>query len=174
MPLGQKTREELGYWTSENQRLVLAYFDIFMRHGFESKTTSRVTVAEDSFEADSLELVFQNTEENGDSEWWSFVPVSGYVEHDGRFPDYVLLFDGLRYRILSAGGARQTYDVPGSGMVEVELEYVLWDNKNQEIAASGRLRERTSTNSPHASSDLFKAVFEKMADEVIRNSPLTH
>ncbi len=49
MPLGQKTSEELAYWTSENQRLVLAYFDIFLRHGFWEKTSSDVVVPEDGF-----------------------------------------------------------------------------------------------------------------------------
>jgi hypothetical protein len=173
MPLGQKTTEELAYWTSESQRLVLAYFDIFLRHGFDQKTTSRVIVTEDSFESASLEIAFQGMEADQDTEWWSFVPVSGRVEHSGRYPDYVLIFDGLRFRIVSGGGARQTYDVPGGGKVELDLEYVLWDNQRQEIAAFGRLHQESQTSSPHPSSELFKSLFEKMAEEVIRTSPLT-
>jgi hypothetical protein len=173
MPLGQKTKEQLAYWTREDQRLVLAYFDIFLRHGFGQKTTSDVTVTEESFEADSLELDFRAVDENHGTEWWSYVPISGRVEYDGQFPDYVLIFDGLRFRIRSAGGSRQTYDVPGRGTAEVELEYVLWDNRTQEIAALGRLHEATPTSTPHPSSDLFKELFERMAEEVVRNSPLT-
>jgi hypothetical protein len=173
MPLGQKTKEERGYWTSESQRLVLSYFDIFLRHGFDLKTSSRVTVAEEDFEATGLQVEFKNIEEDRGSEWWSFVPVSGQVVHGGRTPDYVLIFDGLRFRIQSGGGARQTYDTPGGGRVEVDLEYILWDNRNQEIAAHGRLHEEAQTSSPHASSMLFKNLFEKMAEDLVRETLLT-
>lgn len=172
MPLGQKTKEELRNWTSESQRLVLAYFDIFLRHGFEEHTTSRVIVTEDRFETDSLEFAFQGIGENGDPDWWAFVPQSGRLEYGGRYPDYVLIFDGLRFFIRSGGGSRQTYDVPGGGTVEVDLEYILWDNRNQEVAANGRLHEGSQTSSPFPSSQLFKGLFEKMAEEVVRNTPL--
>jgi len=171
LPLGQKTQQELPYWTSEAQRLVLAYFDIFLRHGFSEKTASRVTVADDSTAADGLELVFQGREERGGQEWWSWLPTSGTVEYLGRTPDFVLIFDGLRFRIRSGGGARQTYDVPGGGQVEIDLEYVLWDNRNQEIAAYGRLHEESRTSSPHPSSELFRNLFLKMAEDIVKNSP---
>lgn len=173
-PLGEKMREELPYWTLESQRLVLAYFDIFMRHGFENSTDSRVIVSEDGLETDSLEFVFQSMGEEGGPEWWAFVPQSGRIAHGGRYPDYVLVFDGLRFRIQGGGTARQTYDTPGGGKVEVDLEYILWDNRNQEVAASGRLHEESYTNSPHPSSEIFKDLFQRMAAEVVRNTPLTH
>jgi len=172
MPLGQKTQDEIGYWTGEDQRLVLAYFDVFLRHGFKEKTTSNVIVTDDASEANTIEFAFQNVEESGDSDWWAFVPLSGQVRHNGEVPDYVLIFDGLRYRIRRGGGSRQTYDVPGAGMVEVDLEYVLWDNRNEVVAASGRLHEESATNSPHASSELFRGLFQKMAEEIVRHSPL--
>jgi hypothetical protein len=173
MPVGQKTREELHNWTSENHRLVLAYFDIFLRHGFDQKTRARVTVAEDGFEADSLEFSFEGMEGDNGPDWWSFVPLSGRVEHSGRYPDYVLIFDGLRFFIRSGAGARQTYDIPGGGRVEVHLEYILWDNQNQEVAAYGRLHQESQTSSPHPSSEIFKELFQKMAEEIVRNSPLS-
>lgn len=173
LPLGQKMQEELPYWTGESQRLVLAYFDIFLRHGLESTTTSRVIVPEEAPDTDSLEFAFQNMGEDGDPEWWSFVPLSGRVAHGGRYPDYVLVFDGLRFRIRSGAGARQTYDNPGGGKVELDLEYVLWDNRNQKVAASGRLHEESATSSPHPSSEVFRGLFAKMAEEVVQNTPLT-
>ena len=173
MPLGQKTADELNYWTSQDQRLVLAYFDIFLRHGFDQMTTSRVIVPEESFQPTGLQTEFRNIEEDRGGEWWSFVPQAGQVAHRGTYPDYVLILDGLRFRIQGGGGARQSYDTPGGGKVEVDLEYILWDNKNQEIAAHGRLHEQSQTSSPHASSDLFKDLFEKMAEKIVQNSPLT-
>jgi hypothetical protein len=166
-------QEELPYWTLESQRLVLAYFDIFMRHGFENTTASRVIVSEDGFEPDSLEFAFQDMEDGGGPESWSFVPLSGRVAHGGRYPDYVLVFDGLRFRINSGAVARQTYDNPGGGKVEVDLEYVLWDNRKQEVAGFGKLHAASYTNSPDPSSALFKEIFEKMAEEVVQNTPLT-
>ena len=54
----------------------------------------------------------------------------------------------------------------------MSLEYVLWDNESQEIAASGRLREELSTNSPHASSQAFKDLFGRMAETIVRETPL--
>ncbi len=172
LPPGQKMREEIPYWTLESQRLVLAYFDIFLRHGLETKTTSRVFVAEDEDETQALEFAFQSMGRDQGSEWWAYVPQAGQVAHQGRYPDYVLIFDGLRFRIHGGGGARQTYDVPGTGKVEVDLEYVLWDNQNQEVVASGRLHEESYTNSPSVSNEIFKELFEKMADDVVRRSPL--
>ena len=173
MPLGQKMKDELPYWTMESQRLVLAYFDVFLRHGLERTTTSRVIVREDGPETDSMEFDFQNMGEDGGPEWWAFVPLSGRVAHAGRYPDYVLIFDGLRFRIRSGGAARQSYDNPGGGKVELDLEYVLWDNRTQEVAAFGQLHEEAYTNSPHPSSEIYKGLFEKMAEEVVRNTPLT-
>ena len=161
LPLGQKTKEELDYWTTESQRLVLSYFDIFLRHGFEQATTSRVTVAEDSFETDALEIAFQAMEPDGDPEWWCYVPLSGRVQHAGRYPDYVLIFDGLRFRIRGGGGARQTYDVPGSGKVDLDLDYLLWDNRNQQVAAYGKLHEDAITSSPHAASGIFQGALRE-------------
>ncbi len=173
MPLGQKTTGELSYWTTQDQRLVLAYYDIFLRHGFRHKTTSRVVIPEMSFRTDALELDLRQMEPERDPEWWAYVPLSGSVEHQGRLPDFVLIFDGLRYRVRGAGGSRQTYDVQGGGKVEVDLEFILWDNRNQEVAAAGRLHEESSTSSPHLSSEIFQDLFEKMAEEVVRKSPLT-
>jgi len=173
LPLGQKTTEELAYWTTESQRLVLAYFDIFLRHGFDQVAASNVTVAEDSFGTDGLEIAFQAMDPDGDPDWWCYVPISGQVQHGGRYPDYVLMFDGLRFRIRGGGGLRQTYDVPGSGKVEVDLEYLLWDNRNQKVAAYGKLHEDAITSSPHAASGLFRELFERMAEEVVKNTPLT-
>jgi len=57
--------------------------------------------------------------------------------------------------------------------VELDLEHALWDNRNQAVAACGRLHEESYTNSPHPSSEIFKGLFEKMAEEVVRNTPLT-
>lgn len=173
LPLGQKTKEELDYWTTESQRLVLSYFDIFLRHGFEQATTSPVTVAEDSFETDALEVAFQPMEPDNDPDWWSYVPLSGRVQHAGRYPDYVLIFDGLRFRIRGGGGARQTYDVPGSGKVDLDLDYLLWDNRNQEVAAYGKLHEDAITSSPHAASGIFRELFQRMAEEVVKSTPLS-
>lgn len=172
LPLGQKTKEELDYWTSESQRLVLAYFDIFLRHGFSHATMDRVIVTDDTFETDAIEFAFQGTDQGNGQEWWSFVPQAGRLHYQGNTPDYVLIFDGLRFRVQSGGGSRQTYDVPGAGKVELDLEYVLWDNHSQEVVASGRLHEESQTSSPHPSSELFKRLFEKMAAEVVRRTPL--
>lgn len=172
LPPGQKMQEELEFWTLESQRLVLAYFDIFLRHGFEDWTSSRVTVADDEFEPTTLEFAYQNMGGDNGSEWWAYVPLSGQVEHGGRHPDYVLIFDGLRFNIRSGGGSRQTYDRPGSGRIEVDLEYVLWDNRGQEVAAVGVVHEEAYTSSPNASNEIFKSLFERVAAEVIRNSPL--
>jgi len=173
MPLGQKTQQELPYWTSEANRLVLAYFDIFLRHGFEGATSSQVKVANEEFEGDSLEFEYRDMGQGGDSHWWSYVPVSGRVAHSGSYPDFVLIFDGLRFRIRNGSGSRQTYDVPGAGKAEVDLEYVLWDNRTQEVAASGLLHEEVYTSSPNPSNEMFKALFGRLADEVVRNSPLS-
>lgn len=172
LPLGQKTKEELEYWTSQDQRLVLAYFDIFLRHGFNHATRDRVIVPDDTFETDAIEFAFQSTDQGNGQEWWSFVPQAGRLLYQGTAPDYVLVFDGLRFRVQSGGGSRQTYDTPGAGKVEVDLEYVLWDNHSQEVVASGRLHEEAQTSSPHPSSELFKRLFEKMATEVVRRTPL--
>ncbi len=131
------------------------------------------TESEDGFQADSLAFVFQSMDEDRGQAWWSFMPSSGRVEHGGQYPDYVLIFDGLRFRVLAGAGARQTYDAPGGGKVELNLEYVLWDNRNQEVAAYGRLHQESATSSPHPSSELFKRLFEKMAEEVVQKSPLT-
>ncbi|MBT8396689.1 MAG: hypothetical protein HKO65_10270 [Gemmatimonadetes bacterium] len=172
LPLGPKTTGQLSYWTTQDQRLVLAYFDIFLRHGFKNMTTSRVVVPEVSYETNALELALQQVDADRDPEWWAYVPLSGRVQHAGRYPDYVLILDGLRYRVRSAGGSRQSYDTPGGGKVELDLDFVLWDNQNEEVAAAGRLHEESSTSSPHLSSEIFQDLFEKMAEDVVRNSPI--
>jgi hypothetical protein len=169
---GRKMQEDVDFWTLENQRLVLAYFDIFLRHGFQAHTTDRVTVADDGFEAVTLDFEFEDMGEHRGSDWWAWIPHAGRVEHQGRHPDYVLIFDGLRFDIRSGGGSRQTYDRPGAGRAEVDVEYVLWDNRNQEVVASGKVHEESYTSSPDPSNTIFKELFEKVAAEVVRNSPL--
>ena len=67
----------------------------------------------------------------------------------------------MRFRITAGAGARQTHDSPGGGQVELDLEHALWDNRNQAVAACGRLLEESYTNSPHPSSEIFKGLFDR-------------
>lgn len=57
--------------------------------------------------------------------------------------------------------------------MEVDLEYVLWDNLEERVAAMGVLHEESLASSPSPSNELFRDLFERMAEDVIRASPLS-
>ena len=108
LPPGQDIERQRAFWTGESQRLVLAYFDIFLRHGFHESTSCRVIVAEDGFESVGLELANGDLGGSSDEERGGFAPEEGRISYDRRYPDYVLMFDvrSVEGRRLTSGEAR--------------------------------------------------------------------
>lgn len=164
--------EDIPKYKLANHQLVHSYFNSYMRHGLPKKTTSRVFVVEQEFNPDNLKFSKKQLSTTEKTEFEMLVPVSGQIRYKNSAPKYVVFFEDLLSEMNYRFEGQQSYGGSDSFKFKVEVEYLLWDNHNQKIAAYGKLSKKLNLLGELPSSETFRHTFEEFAELIVKNGPL--
>jgi len=160
----------LGGYASKSD---IEYFNNYMGAMIAEAVVADVYGIDPLYHNDSLSFAYEQVHLNNETPVYMFIPQSGVITYRDIVPNFVLFFDHFRcYKSV------EETSIVGVGMgssrryrISVDVEYLLWDNKNQKIASLGRLsKERTLLDTPDKNAYIM--VLESVAKSIVRKSPL--
>lgn len=152
----------------------LSYFNNYMGPLLAEKTTASILGIDPFFKVTNVSLAYQNLSPDNKTIFNMFTPTSGQVEYRNTVPDYVLFFEDLYFnKDYVEIGASSSYGRGSSERYTIiaSIEYLLWDNRNQNVAAYGKLSKKRSLFLP-AEKENYLEILEFFALSIILKSPL--
>lgn len=149
------------------------YFNNYMGAMVAEAAVADVYGIDPLYHNDSLSFSYKQVYTHNEIPVYMFVPDSGTIVYREIVPNFILFFNHFRcYKSV------EETSIVGVGMgssrryrINVDVEYLMWDNKNQQIVSVGRVsKERTLLDTPDK--DAYIGVFEKVARAIIKKSPL--
>lgn len=161
----EKTKKNL----SANER---AFFYRYFGAVLADVTTAIVIGIDPKFKPENVSYSYRELKLNEKKTLKMLVPSSGRIQYEELLPDFVLFAEELFFDIVYeekkqglGSGYREQYTL------DTGLQYVLWDNKAQKIAAYGELNKSYNLmNLP--TRDTYLDVLERFASSIIEKSPL--
>lgn len=149
-----------------------AFFYRYFGAVLSDVTTARVFGINPRFKPENVELTYKKLNLDENNSIAMYVPKSGKIEFEDEIPDFVLFVDDVYFdtkyeeRMSSLGsGSREKYTM------DTGMEYALWDNQKQQIAAYGRLKKSHNLIAMPAKENYLKAL-EFFASSIIKKSPM--
>ena len=149
-----------------------SYFNNYMGPALNEYTPAKIFGIDPLFTADEIKFNYINFPLNSKHTLNMFVPESGTVSYYDLIPNFVLFFDNLSFK--------KSFGVQGGSLgskgqktftMEIELNYCLWDNNNQQIASYGILT-KTANLFNYPKKEHYISIFEELAAQIIQESPL--
>ncbi|NIR49648.1 hypothetical protein GWO43_14250 [candidate division KSB1 bacterium] len=135
-------------------------------------TTADVIGIEPDFAPDSIEFAQKTLPLDEKRQLEMYTPVSGCINSEDFDPDFILFLEDLFFDVMYKEEMRGV----GTGSTEkytmdTGIEYVLWDNKSEKIAAYGKINKSYNLMGLPTKNDYLK-VLELFARSIIEKSPL--
>lgn len=174
MPLSSSSLKHRGDEISQfaQMQLIYAYFNSYMLQALSEKTHSWIYAVDQCFKCNNLEFAIMHLQWKDNKFFEMLVPMSGELMYENVSPKYVLIFEDLTVERGFLPGAVQSYGSRDSYKFKVGVEYLLWDNQNQKLAAYGKLSEERSLQNDSISNTTYKEIFEYFAELIIQKSPI--
>lgn len=171
MPLRYQYIKGTDVTVATQEKLVHAYFNAYIFRAMSTMTNARIVFVDHCFQPKNLTFSEIELRLKDDKMFVMSAPDSGQVIYDGARPKYVLFFEDLICSGDNTLGASQSYGWKGNYILRSGIEYLLWDNENQQIAAFGKLFDKVNTLGPLPINETYAAIFNKFAKSMIKNSP---
>ena len=164
-------RSPSGTSTPLNRRGESLFYRLF---GLALADVSYLTVSEagHDYEAEEGMFTYQRFALSSSDTVEVPVPVNGPVSIEGRNPAFLLLIDDLNITF-GADEGREALGalVTSQLVVSARCEYLLWDNRAQQVVGYGRVREAAPTEPGANVRGPIALLFERLSIAIVRKSP---
>ncbi len=146
-----------------------SYFNDYMGSAINEQTPAKIFGIDPFFRPDHIKFNFGI---NKKQSMRMFIPESGIVKYHDVVPNFVLFFDNISFsKSIGIQGGSLGSKGQKTFSMEIELNYCLWDNNNQQIASYGKLK-KTSNLFNYSKKEHYIKIFEQLAALIIQESPL--
>lgn len=162
--------QQTAYFTGEGHKLFYRLFGLELQEVASAEIVdlgSNYRPAERPFEPRGLRMP------SGDS---LYIPMpDGAVAGPNRTADFALLIDELTFAPRSEStrsGQFGSTERTSNLYVTATCEYMLWDNRREQVAAYGTFESESRMLNPN-SRTAYETLFEELALTIVRNSPVS-
>jgi len=153
-------------------RQELAYFNNYMGPIVSEVAIAEVLGIDPSFKTKEMKFKYFKVDPEKAESFYLFSPDSGQIVYRDVIPDYVLFLEDLYF----LKDFKEEMSVIGRGSsskytLETGIEYLIWDNKKQTVAAYGKLSHSLNLFD-YPSKDNYLNILESFAFSIFSKSPI--
>ena len=149
----------------------LSYFNHYIGPTFSEFVTAEVYGVDPFFKPQTITYDYKQLSPGEKQDFYMFAPTKGQITYRNIIPDYVLFFEDLYFE---KSFVEERWGIghgsSGKYKINANLEYLIWDNRDEKIAGYGQLNNEMNLLSIPTKAE-YLSIIEKFALSIIQKSP---